>query len=77
MLKTKDKKEQITNLQMSMMVGTAMELQGNLVELMQEYENKGIKEISISVLKDMISESFIKNISPEGLVGMMIKKGDI
>lgn len=77
MLKTKDKKEQITNLQMSMMVGTAMEFQGNLMKLMQEYENKGIKEISISVLKDMISESFIKNISPEGLVGMMIKKGDI
>lgn len=77
MLKTEDKKEQITNLQMSMMVGTAMELQGNLMKLMQEYENKGIKEIPISVLKDMISESFIKNISPEGLVGMMIKKGDI
>lgn len=77
MFKTKDKKEQITNLQMSMMVGTAMELQGKLMKLMQEYENKGIKEISISVLRDMISESFIKNISPEGLVGMMIKKGDI
>lgn len=77
MFKTKDKKEQITNLQMSMMIGTATELQGNLMKLMQEYENKGIKEISISVLKDMISESFIKNISPEGLVGMMIKKGDI
>lgn len=77
MFKTKDKKDEITNLQMSMMVGTAMELQGNLMKLMQEYENKGIKEISISVLKDMISESFIKNISPEGLVGMMIKKGDI
>lgn len=77
MFKTKDKKDEIINLQMSMMVGTAMELQGNLMKLMQEYENKGIKEISISVLKDMISESFIKNISPEGLVGMMIKKGDI
>ena len=77
MFKIKDKKDEITNLQMSMMVGTAMELQGNLMKLMQEYENKGIKEISISVLKDMISESFIKNISPEGLVGMMIKKGDI
>lgn len=77
MFKTKDKKDEIKNLQMSMMVGTAMELQGNLMKLMQEYENKGIKEISISVLKDMISESFIKNISPEGLVGMMIKKGDI
>lgn len=60
MFKTKDKKDEITNLQMSMMVGTAMELQGNLMKLMQEYENKGIKEISISVLKDMISESFIK-----------------
>lgn len=77
MFKTKDKEDGITNLQMSMMVGTAVEFQGKLMKLMQEYENKGIKEISISVLRDMISESFIKNISPEGLVGMMIKQGDI
>lgn len=77
MFKTKDKKDEITNLQIGMMVGTAVEFQNNLMKLMHEYENKGIKEISISVLKDMISESLIKNISPEGLLGMMIKKGDI
>ena len=77
MFKTKDKKDEITNLQIGMIVGTAVEFQNELIKLMQEYENKGIKEISISVLKDMIFESHIKNISSEGLLGMMIKKGDI
>lgn len=77
MFKTKDKKDEITNLQIGRIVGTAVEFQNELMKLMQEYENKGIKEISISVLKDMISESHIKNISSEGLLGMMIKKGDI
>lgn len=77
MFKTKDKKNQIADLQMGMIVGTAVESQRKLMKLMQEYENKGIKEIQISVLRDMISVSFMENISSEGLVGMMIKKGDI
>lgn len=62
MFKTKDKKDEITNLQIGMIVGTAVEFQNELIKLMQEYENKGIKEISISVLKDMIFESHIKKI---------------
>lgn len=77
MFKTEDKKNGITDLQIGMMVGTAMEFQNKLMKLMEEYENKGIKEIPISVLRDMISVSFMENISPKGLVGMMIRKGDI
>lgn len=74
MLKTEDKNG-ITDLQMGVMIGTAMEFQNKLMKLMQEYENKGIKEISISVLRNMLSVSLIENIGPKGLVGTMIREG--
>lgn len=57
---------------MGLMIGTAVESQHQLIELIQEYDKKGIKEVSIEVLKQIISEASMKTISPEGLLGSMI-----
>lgn len=63
-----------SKLMTSMMVGTSVEFQHSLMGLMSEYEKKGIQEISIEVLKQMMFESTMKTISPEGLVGSQLKE---
>lgn len=57
---------------MGLMIGTAVESQHQLMELIQEYDKKGIKEVSIDVLKQIIAEASMKTIGPEGLLGSMI-----
>ena len=67
-----EKHSQRMDLGMGLMIGTAVESQHQLIELIQEYDKKGIKEVSIEVLKQIISEASMKTISPEGLLGSMI-----
>lgn len=57
---------------MGLMIGTAVETQGLLMELIRDYEDRGIEEISLLVLKQMIVEASLKTMSPKGLVGQMI-----
>lgn len=76
-----DKKNQEKDLQgrslgmdlgMVLMIGTAVESNHQLMQLIQEYDKKGIKEVSIDVLKQIIAEASMKTLSPEGLLGSMI-----
>lgn len=57
---------------MGLMIGTSVESTHQLMQLIQEYDKKGIKEVSIDVLKQIIAEASMKTISPEGLLGSMI-----
>lgn len=71
------KNESKMNFMTGMMVGTSVEFQHIIVDLIHEYRKKNISEISISVLEDALMQATIKNMSPEGLLGMMMQKGDV
>lgn len=70
--KNQEKHSQGMDLGMGLMIGTAVESHHQLMELIQEYDKKGIKEVSIDVLKQIIVEASMKTIGPEGLLGSMI-----
>lgn len=58
----------------STIVGTSVIFQQNVLELISEYDSKGITEISINTLKQLMSESFIENMT-QGLFADMVKNG--
>ena len=59
-------------LKMGLTVGTAVETFQKLIHLINEYDGKGIEEISISTLKQIIYEAHMSTLDENGLVGMMI-----
>ena len=59
----------------SAIVGTSVVFQQNVLELISEYDSKGITEISINTLKQLMIDSFSENIA-QGLFATMIKNGE-
>jgi len=60
---------------LSAIVGTSVIFQQNVLELISEYDSKGITEISIKTLKQLMTDSFSENIT-QGLFATMIKNGE-
>lgn len=59
----------------SMIVGTSVIFQQSLIELLDEYDSKGITEISTNTLRQLMSDSFVENMT-QGFFAQMVNKGD-
>ena len=69
----KEEKEGLDmSLGMGLMIGTAIEFQNTIINLIKEYNSKDIEVIPITVLEQAIMEASMKTLSPEGLVGSAI-----
>ena len=68
-------KEDMSPVDAGMLIGTAVEFQDVILNLIAEYNQKGIEEIPISVLIQALVESSVKT-AGFGLLDKMLKKGD-
>lgn len=66
-------KEDMSPVDAGMLIGTAVEFQDVILDLIAEYNQKGIEEIPISVLIQALVESSVKTVG-FGLLDKMLHK---